>query len=91
MLFFEPGVALPERFLEALVAMFFEPSVALPDRFLESEFRVLVGPLLKREMRLLFCGAEMFFEVVGGATRLFFLFIALVMFEAKLLISIFIV
>ena len=45
----------------------------LLDKFFESEFRVLVGPLLKREIRLLFCG-DTFFEVVGGKIdKLFFL------------------
>lgn len=65
---------------------------ALLDRFFESVFRVLVGPLLKREIRLLFCGEDedKFFDVAGGARpKLFFLFIAFVMVEAKLLISIF--
>lgn len=60
----------------------------LLDKFFESEFRVLVGPLLKREIRLLFCG-DTFFEVVGGKIdKLFFLLIAFDMVEAKLLISI---
>ena len=60
----------------------------LLDKFFESEFRVLVGPLLKREIRLLFCG-DTFFEVVGGEIdKLFFLLIAFDMVEAKLLISI---
>lgn len=89
--FATPAVAAPK-------ILFLEPRVVLPERFFEREFRVVVGPLLKREIRLLFCGEEMFFEVNGavgaiaaGAARLFFLFIAFVMFEARLLISIVIV
>jgi hypothetical protein len=45
--FVTPAVAAPR-------ILFFEPSVALLERFFEREFSVLVGPLLKREIRLLF-------------------------------------
>ena len=43
--------------------------------------------MLKREIRLLFCG-DTFFEVVGGKIdKLFFLLIAFDMVEAKLLMT----
>jgi hypothetical protein len=103
-----PFVRACAAFFTLFVAVFIAPRIpffelevvpVLFDNFFDNELRVFIGPLLKREIRLLFCGVESgtFLEVRGGegkegaADKLFFLLSAFVMLEAKLLISIFIV